>query len=90
MLMCIQNLVKLCPLVLKILSGNQILTSIKGRNSVANLEKTRTVRGSDYSPAIELSEQKDKLVTATGDTETYSEKQANKVWLNSVYWFSRY
>ena len=53
-------------------------------------KKTRTVRGSDYSPAIELSEQKDKLVTATGDTEKYSEKQANKVWLNSVYWFSRY
>ena len=52
--------------------------------------KTRTVRGSDYSPAIELSEKKDKLVTATGDTEKYSEKQANKVWLNSVYWFSRY
>ena len=52
--------------------------------------KTRTVRGSDYSPAVELSEQKDKLVTATGDTEKYSEKQANKVWLNSVYWFSRY
>ena len=51
---------------------------------------TRTVRGSDYSPAIELSKQKDKLVTATGDTEKYSEKQANKVWLNSVYWFSRY
>ena len=45
---------------------------------------TRTVRGSDYSPAIELSEQKDKLVTATGDIEKYSEKQANKVWLNSV------
>ena len=35
--MCIQNLVKLCPLVLKILSGNEVLTSIKGRNSVANL-----------------------------------------------------
>ena len=53
--------------------------------------KTRTVRGSDYSPAIELSEQKDKLVTASGDTEKYSKKkQANKVWLNSVYWFSRY
>ena len=51
---------------------------------------TRTVRGSDYSPAIELSEQKDKLITATGDTEKYYEKQANKVWLNSVYWFSRY
>ena len=37
---------------------------------------TRTVRGSDYSPAIELSEQKGKLVTATGDTEKYFEKQA--------------
>ena len=36
--------------------------------------KTRTVRGSDYSPAIELSEQKDKLVTASGDTEKYSKK----------------
>ena len=37
--MCIQNLVKFCPLVLKILSGNEILTSIKGHNSVANLRK---------------------------------------------------
>ena len=37
MFMCIQNLVKFCPLVLNILSGNEILTSIKGHNSVANL-----------------------------------------------------
>ena len=37
MLMCIQNLVEFCPFVLKILSGNEILTSIKGHNSVANL-----------------------------------------------------
>ena len=37
MLMCIKNLVKFCPFVFKILSGNEILTSIKGRNSVANL-----------------------------------------------------
>ena len=29
-----------CQFVLKILSKNQILTSIKGRNSVANLRKT--------------------------------------------------
>ena len=49
--------------------------------------ETRIVRGSDYSPAIELSEQKDKLVTATGETEKYSDEQANKVWINSVYWF---
>ena len=39
MLMGIQNLVKFCPFILKILSGNGILTSIKGRNSVANLRK---------------------------------------------------
>ena len=38
--MCIQNLVKLCPFILKIWSINQILESIKGRNSVANLRKT--------------------------------------------------
>ena len=40
MIMCIQNLVTFCQFVLKILSKNQILTSIKGRNSVENLRKT--------------------------------------------------
>ena len=40
MIMCIQNLVTFCQFVLKILSKNRILTSIKGRNSVANLRKT--------------------------------------------------
>ena len=40
MMMCIQNLVFSCQFVLKILSKNQILTSIKGHNSVANLQKT--------------------------------------------------
>ena len=41
MMMCIQNLVLFCQLVLKILSKNQILTSIKGRNSAANWRKTK-------------------------------------------------
>ena len=40
MMMCIQNLVLFCQFLLKILSKNQFLTSIKGRNSVANLRKT--------------------------------------------------
>ena len=40
MIMCIQNLVLIGLFVLKILSKNRILTSIKGRNSVANLRKT--------------------------------------------------
>ena len=48
-LMCIQNLVKFCPLVLKILSENVILTSIKGRNSVANLRKMTL-----YNPIVDL------------------------------------
>ena len=34
MLMCIQNLVRFYQFVLEILSGNEILTLIKGRNSV--------------------------------------------------------
>ena len=38
--MCIQTLESFCQFVLKILSKNQILTSIKGRNSLANLRKT--------------------------------------------------
>ena len=39
MLICIQNLVRFCPFILKILSGNEILTSIKGRNSIKILRK---------------------------------------------------
>ena len=39
MMMCIQNLVAFCQFVLKTLSKNQILTSIKGSNPVANLQK---------------------------------------------------
>ena len=35
----IQNLVGFCQFFLKILSGNEILTSIKGRNSVKILQK---------------------------------------------------
>ena len=38
--MGIQNLVLCCQFVLKILSKNRILTSIKGLNSVENLRKT--------------------------------------------------
>ena len=40
MMMCIQNLVLFCQFVFKILSKNQFLTSIKGRNSFAILRKT--------------------------------------------------
>ena len=39
MLMCTQNFIRFCLFVLKILSGNEILTSIKGRNSVKILRK---------------------------------------------------
>ena len=49
MLMCIQILVKFCQLVLKILSGNESLTSIKGCNSAANLRKMTL-----YNPNLDL------------------------------------
>ena len=49
MIMCMQNLASFCLFVLKILSKKQILTSIKGRNSVANLRKTMI-----YIPYIDL------------------------------------
>ena len=39
MLMCIQNLVRFCQFVFKILSRNEILTSIKGRYFVKILRK---------------------------------------------------
>ena len=39
MVMYIQNLVEFCLSILKILSKNQFLISIKGRNSIANLRK---------------------------------------------------
>ena len=41
MIMCIQNLVLFRQFILKILSKIQILTLIKGSNSVANLRKTK-------------------------------------------------
>ena len=44
MMMSIQNLVLFCQLVLK---KNQILTSIKGCNSVANLRKTKIYNTND-------------------------------------------
>ena len=49
MLMCIQILVKFCLLVLEILSGKEILTSIKGRNSVANLRNLTL-----YNPNLDI------------------------------------
>ena len=42
MMMCIQNFVLFCQFVLKILSKNKIMTSIKRRNSVANLRKSKS------------------------------------------------
>ena len=39
MVMYIQNLVKFCIFIIKILSKNQFLTSITGHNAIANLPK---------------------------------------------------
>ena len=50
MIMCIQNLVKFCPFILKIWSKNLILESIKGRNSIANLRNKTTI----YNTNVDL------------------------------------
>ena len=42
MLICIQYLFRFCQFVLKILSGNEILTSIKGCSSIKILQKKMT------------------------------------------------
>ena len=49
MMMCIQNLVLFCQFILKILSKNRILTSIKSSNSVENLQKAKS-----YNISIDL------------------------------------
>ena len=49
MMMCIQNLDGFCQFVLKILSGNKILKSIKGRNSVKILRKM-----TGHNPKLDL------------------------------------
>ena len=37
--MCIQSLVRFCQFILKVLRGNEIYTSIKGKDSVKTLRK---------------------------------------------------
>ena len=49
MLMCIQNLVRFCQFILEILSGNEILMSIKGRNSFKILRK---IKGNNPKPDL--------------------------------------
>ena len=59
MVMCLQNLVSFCQFVLKLLSKNRNLTSIKGSNSVANMRKPKI-----YNTNIDLVN--DKLYTKFG------------------------
>ena len=79
MLMCIQNLVGFCKFVLKILSGNKILTSIKGRNSVKILRKM-----TGNNPKLDLVN--DDMHTKFGRIRSLSIRSR----LDSVDSFSRY
>ena len=58
MIMCIQNLVSISLVVLKILNTNRILTSIKGCNFIAKLRKMF------YNPTVVLV--KDNVYTKIG------------------------
>ena len=59
MILCLQSLVSFCQFGLKILSKNQILISIKGRNSVANLQKTMI-----YNTDVDLVNDKKRILTS--------------------------
>ena len=48
MLMCIQNLVKFCPLVLKILSGNEMVTDLRN-SGIVELRKSGITEGQGKS-----------------------------------------
>ena len=48
MLMCIQILVKFCPLVLKILSGNEMVTDLRN-NGIAELRNSGITEGQGKS-----------------------------------------
>ena len=48
-MICIQNLVRLCQFLLKILSGKEIVMSIKGHNSVKIWQKM-----ADNNPKVDL------------------------------------
>ena len=68
MLMCTQNLFyKFYPFILKIVSGNKILTSIKGTNSVANLQKMM-----HNNPNLDLVNVNVPLCTCTQNLVTFS------------------
>ena len=71
MMMCIQNLVLFCQFVLKILSKNQILMSIKGRNSLAYLRKTTI-----YNTKVDLVD--DNVFTKFGLNRSFVLKILNK------------
>ena len=48
MLMCIQNLVKFCPLVLKILSGNEMVTDLRN-SGIVELRNSEITEGQGKS-----------------------------------------
>ena len=52
MLMCIQNLVKFCPLVLKILSGNEMVTELRN-NGIRNNGITEGQGKSNIAPLFQ-------------------------------------
>ena len=88
MMMCIQNLVSFCQFVLKTLSKNQNLTSIKGRNPVANLQKTMV-----YITNVDLVNDNgytkfDLILSIRSNVDLVNDNVY--IWSQSVYLFSRY
>ena len=78
MIKCIQNLVKFCPSILKILSKNQFVTSIKGCNPVANLRKMKL-----YNSNIDLVN--DKVFTKFGQILSVHSQDIEQKPISEVY-----
>ena len=103
MLMCIQSVVKFCPLILMILSKNQILKSIKSRYSVVNCFTIPMLILSmlmciqilvKFCPFHSQDMEQNKILTCIkGRNSQYRSCQlycVYKIWSQSVYPFSRY
>ena len=77
MITCIQYLVGFCQFVLKILSGNKILTSIKGHNSVKILRKM-----TGNNPKLDLVN--DDVHTKFGQIQSIHSQDIERKWNSDI------
>ena len=92
--MCLQNLIKFCQFILKIGSNTQILESIKGRNSVANLRKTTIyntnidlVNDAVYTKFVHLWKKKLQKSSSPEPVDLFLQNLVCSIWDSCLSWF---